>query len=133
MRLTGAESPNNSMQRTALRAAAERHDVGRTRMSYAVDFESMPWETPAQGIRQKVHRVGARALRLVEYSETMPPHWCTAGHVGHIVAGSLEIEFKTGVERFQAGDALFIPEGPAHAHRAVLLTATAVALFVEDA
>src|SRR5690349_11944293 len=103
------------------------------RMTYAVDFESMRWETPGPGIRQKVHRVGGRSLRLVEYSKAMPPHWCTSGHVGHIVEGRLEIEFKTGVERFHAGDALFIPEGSDHAHRAVPLTATAVALFVEDA
>jgi len=101
-------------------------------MNYRVHFASMHWEMPALGIRQKVHRVGTRALRLVEYSETMPPHWCTAGHVGHIVEGELQIEFKNGIERFRAGDALFIPAGSPHAHRAVPLTPTVVALFVED-
>jgi len=101
-------------------------------MNYRVDFASMLWELPAPGIRQKVHRVGTRALRLVEYSDTMPPHWCTAGHVGHIVEGELELEFKSGSERFRAGDSLFIPAGPPHAHRAIPLTPTVLALFVED-
>ena len=102
-------------------------------MTYGVHFESMLWEALAPGIRQKIHRVGTRALRLVEYSQKMPPHWCTAGHVGHIIEGDLEIEFETGIERFGAGDALFIPAGSPHAHRAVPLTPTVVALFVEDA
>lgn len=101
-------------------------------MTYAVSFDSMPWEALTPGIRQKVHRVGSRALRLVEYSQQMPPHWCTVGHIGHIVQGDLEIEFNSGVERFGAGDALFIQAGPEHAHRATPLSATVVALFVED-
>jgi len=101
-------------------------------MPYGVRFESMTWETPAAGVRQKIHRVGTRALRLVEYSAEMPPHWCSAGHVGHIVEGDLEIEFKSGIEKFRAGDTLFIPAGDAHAHRAVPLTPKVVALFVED-
>jgi len=100
--------------------------------NYLVDLEALPWESPAQGIRHKLHRVADRALRLVEYSREMAPHWCSKGHVGHIVAGSLEIEFSTGTIRFEAGDLVFIPPGPEHAHRAVVLTPTATALFVED-
>src|SRR4051794_12098056 len=102
-------------------------------MSYRVHFDAMLWETPAPGIRQKIHRVGTRALRLVEYSETMAAHWCTGGHIGQIIEGEIEIEFQNGIEKFRTGDALFIPAGAAHAHRAVPLTATVVALFVEDA
>ncbi|HKO54056.1 MAG TPA: cupin domain-containing protein [Polyangiaceae bacterium] len=62
----------------------------------------------------------------------MPPHWCTTGHVGQILAGELEIEFESGTETFRSGDTLFIPPGDLHAHRAVALTPTVVALFVED-
>lgn len=85
------------------------------------------------GVRHKVHRGGARCLRLVEYSRQMAPHWCSRAHVGHIVDGQMEIEFHGGTESFAAGDAVFIPEGPDHAHRAVVLTSTVTALFVEDA
>jgi len=86
-----------------------------------------------RGVRQKVHRVGARALRLVEYSPLMPPHCCSKGHIGHVLDGSIEIEFRDGTERFGTGDALFIPNGPEHEHRARALTPTVTALFVEEA
>ena len=101
--------------------------------NYLVNLDALPWESPAPGIRHKLHRVGCRILRLVEYSTEMAPHWCSKGHVGHIVEGSVEIEFGTGTQRFGAGDLVFIPPGPEHAHRAVVLSASATALFVEDA
>ena len=100
---------------------------------YLVNFTGLPWESPAPGIRHKLHRVDARVLRLVEYSREMVPHWCIKGHVGQIVAGSLEIEFGSGTQRFEAGNWLFIPPGPEHAHRALVLGSVAIALFVEDA
>jgi len=101
-------------------------------MKYLVDFEALQWESPAPGIRHKLHRVDGRVLRLVEYSHEMEPHWCVRGHIGHIVDGCLEIEFPSGVIRFQTGDALFIPPGPKHAHRAAVVSSTATALFVEE-
>jgi hypothetical protein len=101
-------------------------------MNYLVNFDALQWESPAPGIRHKLHRVDSRVLRLVEYSREMVPHWCIRGHIGHMVDGSLEIEFKIGSYRFQAGDAVFIPPGPEHAHRAVAVTSVATALFVEE-
>ena len=101
-------------------------------MNYRVNLDALPWESPAPGIRHKLHRVDSRALRLVEYSREMVPHWCSKGHVGHIVTGSLELEFGSGTQRFEAGDMIFIPPGPEHAHRAVALTPLVTALFVED-
>lgn len=85
------------------------------------------------GVRHKIYRVESRVLRLVQYSRDMLPHWCDRGHIGHIVEGQLRIEFKTGIEDFAPGDALFIPTGPEHAHRAVPNTPVVTALFVEDA
>ena len=84
------------------------------------------------GVRHKLHRVGDRVLRWVEYSPDMAPHWCSKGHIGHIVEGSLEIEFRGSTEVFSQGDALFIPAGPEHAHRAVVMSGPVTALFVED-
>jgi hypothetical protein len=102
-------------------------------MNYRVDLAALPWESPIAGVRHKLHRVDSRVLRLVEYSREMLPHWCQKGHVGHIVEGALEIEFRTGTQRFETGDAVFIPPGEEHAHRAVVLTDFVTALFVEDA
>ena len=85
------------------------------------------------GVRHKVYRVETRILRFVEYSRDMTPHWCPKGHIGHIVEGRVAIEFKNGTEHFSSGDALFIPPGPEHAHRAIPITEVVTALFVEDA
>jgi len=101
-------------------------------MKYRVQFDSIPWDSPMQGVRHKVHRVDGRVLRLVEYSTSMPPHGCSKGHVGHIVEGRLEIAFRSGTEVFGPGDGVFIPGGAEHEHRAVPLTPTVTALFVED-
>ena len=101
-------------------------------MKYQVDFDSIAWQSPMPGVRDKVYRVGARVLRLVEYSREMTPHWCERGHIGHIIQGSVSIEFTHVTERFDSGDAVFIPPGREHAHRAVPLTAVVTALFVED-
>jgi mannose-6-phosphate isomerase-like protein (cupin superfamily) len=100
---------------------------------YLVDFDSMAWASPMPGVRQKIYRVETRVLRLVEYSRDMLPHWCDKGHIGHIVEGQLSIEFKTGTDHFGPGDALFIPAGSEHAHRALPVTPVVTALFVEDA
>jgi hypothetical protein len=101
--------------------------------SYRVDFESIAWVSPMPGVRHKVYRVENRLLRLVEYSRDMAPHWCPKGHIGHIVEGCLVLEFKTGTEQLGPGDAVFIPPGPEHAHRAIPVTSVVTALFVEEA
>jgi quercetin dioxygenase-like cupin family protein len=102
-------------------------------MPYLIPFDSLPWTSPMTGVREKRHQVGARVLRLVEYADSMAPHFCSKGHVGHIVEGVLEIEFKGETVTFRTGDALFIPPGDEHAHRAVAKTPVVTALFVEDA
>lgn len=84
------------------------------------------------GVRHKIHSVDGRVLRFVEYSRDMIPHWCSKGHIGHIVQGRMEIEFKNGVQIFGTGDAVFIPSGPEHSHRAIPLSPVVTALFVED-
>jgi ethanolamine utilization protein EutQ (cupin superfamily) len=101
-------------------------------MNYIVDFDSLPWQSPMPGVREKRCSVDGRALRLVEYSQSMAPHWCVKGHIGHIVDGVLELEFVERVITASTGDRLFIPGGSQHAHRAVPKTAKVTALFVED-
>jgi mannose-6-phosphate isomerase-like protein (cupin superfamily) len=99
---------------------------------YKVDFESIEWESPARGIRQKVFRGDSKQLRMVEYSKEMEPHWCNRGHYGGILQGRFEIEFEGGSAVFEAGDGLFIPEGEGHRHRARVMSEAVLALFVED-
>lgn len=101
-------------------------------MDYLVNFDLLPWRTPIPGVREKRFGGQGRVLRLVEYSQTMDPHWCVKGHVGRVVEGVLEFEFTGQVVTAVAGDLLFIPAGPEHAHRVVVRSETAVALFVEE-
>jgi mannose-6-phosphate isomerase-like protein (cupin superfamily) len=102
-------------------------------MAYLVRFDSIRWDSPIRGIRQKVHRDGNRVLRLVEYSADMTPHWCSKGHVGHVVDGKIEITFRDRIDVFGPGDGVFIPSGPEHEHRGVPLTPTVTLWFVEEA
>jgi putative intracellular protease/amidase len=99
---------------------------------YRVDFEAMPWVSPMEGVRCKIHAEGDKRLRLVEYSSAMPVHWCAKGHFGRILEGEFEIEFDRETIVFRAGDGVFIPDGPEHRHRARALTETVTALFVES-
>lgn len=99
---------------------------------YKVDFQSIPWSSPANGVRQKVYRSGDRQLRLVEYSRDMPPHWCEKGHYGYVLNGRMEIRFENEVHTFSSGDGVFLPSGSEHKHMAKILTDTATVFFVED-
>jgi quercetin dioxygenase-like cupin family protein len=100
---------------------------------YRIDFESMAFESPADGVRFKVYEQGGRKLRLVEFSkEFVEPDWCTKGHVGYILAGQMEIDFDGKKEVFGPGDGVFIPPGPQHKHKGRVLTEKLKAILVED-
>jgi quercetin dioxygenase-like cupin family protein len=101
-------------------------------VSYKIDFDSIDWESPIPGMRQKAVRHGSKRVRLVEYSGDMVPHWCEKGHWGYIVEGRFEIEFDDGVHRYDAGDGVCIPSGAAHRHRGRVPAGVVRAIFVED-
>jgi transcriptional regulator GlxA family with amidase domain len=98
---------------------------------YLVEFDKLSWETPMDGVRCKVRQEGDQRLRLVEYSASMPRHWCEKGHLGYLLTGEIEIEFERETRVFRAGHGVFIPDGPQHRHGARTLTDTVTALFVE--
>jgi len=100
---------------------------------HRVDFASIPWESPAAGVRFKAYRQGGRRLRLVEFSkEFIEPDWCRKGHIGMVLEGEAEVDFDGRAVRFSAGDGVFIPPGQAHKHKARVLTDKAVLILVED-
>lgn len=102
-------------------------------ISYRIDFESIPWESPIAGVRQKVCMSGSRQLRLVEYSKDLPAHWCEKGHIGYVLQGQIEIRFDREVHTYGPGDGVFIPDGPEHKHMGRVLSDTVTLVFVEDA
>ena len=99
---------------------------------YRIDFSSIDWESPIDGVRQKATTDGNKMVRLVEYSPNMPLHWCEKGHFGYILDGRFEIEFADGSQIFEQGDGIFIPDGHAHRHRGKALTDVVRAVLVED-
>ena len=99
---------------------------------YRVDFESMPWETPAAGVRFKARERGGKKLRLVEFSrEFVELDWCLNGHIGLILEGQVEIDFDGKVIVFNPGDGVFIPPGQEHKHKGRVLTDKVRAILVE--
>ncbi|MHC4212546.1 MAG: cupin domain-containing protein [Planctomycetota bacterium] len=101
---------------------------------YKIDFESMEWEEPADGVRFKAYEQDGKKLRLVEFrKEFVEPNWCTKGHIGFILEGQVEIDFDGDAIVFGRGDGLFIPAGEIHRHKARVLTDTVKVILVEDA
>ncbi len=99
---------------------------------YKVDFSTLEWQTPMDGVRFKVFRDGGRQLRLVEYTPDMPPHWCEKGHYGYVLDGRFEISYDDVTHVYGPGDGIFIPSGRAHRHMGKALTPVARVVFVED-
>ena len=101
-------------------------------MQYRIDFRSMPWTSNMDGVRQKTFKFNGRQIRLVEYSRTMPAHWCEKGHAGYMLSGEMEVQFENETHKYSAGDGICLPSGPQHKHCARILTETATLIFVED-
>ncbi|NQT02548.1 MAG: cupin domain-containing protein [Planctomycetes bacterium] len=100
---------------------------------YRIDFESMAWESPADGVKVKAYEQDGKKLRLVEFSkEFVEPDWCTKGHIGYILEGQMEIDFDGDKEVFGPGDGVFIPAGQEHKHKGRVLTDKVKAILVED-
>ena len=103
------------------------------KISRKVDFNSLKWEFPFEGIRHKYLDQDQWRLRLVEYSQEMPLHWCQKGHYGYVLSGRMEIEFEYGKEKiiYNPGDGIFIPDGPEHKHQGKPLTEKVLIFFLE--
>jgi quercetin dioxygenase-like cupin family protein len=83
----------------------------------------MDWESAAPKVRRKLHRVGNRQLRVVEFEKDLEhPEWCRTGHVGYLLQGRLALEFEGETLEIGPGDGFIIPDGEASRHRPVPLT-----------
>jgi len=98
-----------------------------------IDFESIPWEIPAEGVRFKAYKQNGKQVRLVEFSDKFfEIDWCTKGHIVYILEGQLEVNFNGNIVIFNTGDGLFIPAGEKDKHIGKALTKVVRMLFVED-
>lgn len=102
-------------------------------MSHRIDFEALPWNEPAEGIRFKAVVIGSQQTRLVEFSHGfIEPDWCFKGHAGYVLDGEFSIDYSGAVERYKAGDILFIPKGAKDKHKAVLEKGQRVTLLLYE-
>lgn len=100
---------------------------------HRIEFESLPWEAPAPGVRFKKCERQGRRLRLVEFTkEFVEPDWCTKGHAGYVLEGVIAVDFQGEDVVFLAGDGLFIPPGTEHGHKARAITDVVTLVLVEE-
>jgi quercetin dioxygenase-like cupin family protein len=100
---------------------------------YKVPFGDIVWQQVRPDVRQKMHCEGSRQIRLVEFETSDgAEQWCHDGHIGYVLKGSLRIDFNGNVSSFAAGDAMIIPPGASHQHRAVWIEAGTQLLMIED-
>lgn len=98
---------------------------------YRIDFQRLPWDSPARGVRFKAYEQNGRRLRLAEFTrEFVEPDWCTKGHIGYVLEGRMEIDFDGESLTFGPGDGLFIQ--PGNNHKAKVITDIAKVILVED-
>jgi len=99
-----------------------------------VDFDSLPWQAPAHGIRFKSRIWNGQQLRLLEFtSEFVELDWCRKGHIGYLLEGELEIDFSGRLQCVKAGQGFFIDEGEEGKHKARAVTNIAIMILVDHA
>ncbi len=101
------------------------------KIQYKADFDKLKWELPIEGVRHKYIDQNNLRIRLVEYSNEMPPHWCEKGHYGYLIEGQMEIEYENSKIIYKPGDGIFIPGGPDHKHRARVISKKVLVFFIE--
>ena len=82
-------------------------------------FSDTSWQDVGDSARQKLIDDGEKRVRLLKLDPGFQePDWCTRGHTGYIIDGTLEMEFPEGDKVvFSAGDALLLSSGMPHKAR----------------
>lgn len=98
-----------------------------------IDFTSIPWEIPADGVRFKTYKKNGRQVRLVEFTDKfIETDWCKNGHIVYILEGRLEVNFNGNIVILDKDDGLFIPAGEKDKHIGKALTKVVKMVSVED-
>jgi hypothetical protein len=97
-----------------------------------IDFDAIPWQSPAAGVRQKAVVRDGRRLRLVEFAhDFVEPEPCLKGHSGYVLEGRMDLVMADRTVAFGPGDGIFIPAGPEHGHKVRVLTDVLRVVLVE--
>ena len=102
-------------------------------MTASIRFDDLPWQTIDPFARQKTIDKGDRVIRLLEFQPGFEEaEFCTKGHIGFVVNGSMQIQFADRIESFRKGDAIYIEAGEEGRHKAVVSAEPVTLLLVED-
>lgn len=100
-------------------------------MNHLIDFNTIPWNEPAKGVRFKSIVNGNQQVRFVEFSYGfIETEWCVKAHTGYVVDGEYAIDYSGTIERYKAGDVIFIPKGEKDKHKAILEKGEKVTLLL---
>lgn len=99
-----------------------------------IDWSTVPTThhdgTTGKAIWRTVEQGNIR-VRLVDYSAGyLADHWCSRGHVIHVLSGTLITELKDGREIATPAGSTYIVEENGEPHRS--RTVEAVSLFIVD-
>jgi quercetin dioxygenase-like cupin family protein len=84
-----------------------------------VEFDAVAWESGGAGSRSKTIVRGAQRIRLLELTRGFSePQWCTHGHAGRVLEGSLTLRTRLGSQPLRRDDVFVIEPGDGHAHKA---------------
>ena len=98
-----------------------------------INFNSIEWQSTMPGARSKVYQQDGKKIRLVEFTdEFVEPEWCEKGHLGYVLEGTLEIDFKSRVVVYPKGSGIFIHAGADNSHKAKSLTPVVQLFLVEE-
>lgn len=96
-------------------------------------LDQIPWETPAIGAQQKVITGQGKQVRLLRFTDTfVEPEWCTKGHIGYMVEGTMTVNFNGNRIAYKAGDVLWIEPGENHKHKVEMSPGESVTLFLYE-
>ncbi len=100
---------------------------------YLVDFRKMKWESSGPGRHFKALIRGGKKIRLLKLShEFNEQDWCTKGHIGYVLEGRFIIDFDGISIKYRKGDGLFIPQGEANKHKAIIAKGEVLLIMIED-
>lgn len=98
---------------------------------YRIQFDQLPWTSAAPGAEQKTVVHGNQRLRLVRFNDAfIEPDWCTAGHIGLVLSGTMRVNFSGRMVHYQQGDGLWIAEGEVAKHKVEMEPGTVVELVL---
>ena len=98
-------------------------------MNHLIDFDAIPWHEPAKGVRSKAIVKRNQQIRLVAFLYGfIESDWCLKGHAGH--NGQFAIDYSRTIERYKAGNVIYIPKGGHDKYKAILNEGKKVTLLL---